>query len=466
MAYADLPMPKKNSVKTTIAAPGIDASTGTIPVAELSVFYDKNGDLITEGICIGFLNSNQSIPEEITITGASGTSGPGNLTGATRGVNADGSIGAGHAWDTGTEIAVVFSTGVYLQIKDNLAAHQTILATNLAAHQTILATMPNRNAIINGDCRVNQRVTAYTLVKDAYTWDSDDLTGPDRHEGMATGTAVSAGTWEQTLTATAGSSGYAFKFAGVTLTGTGILYHRYRMEAKDAVRFKNQTASFSASVHQDTGSAINYTVYIRKADASNNFSAVTAISDSGAISVPSATKTALKYENISMGDCSNGIEIEIKIECGAVTTKNFEQTELQLELGSVATAFEVLAISIEQTRCGRYVNKSYSSDVAPGTATKVGYVGDLFGSPTNGNVNTYLGKQLRFPIRMRSAPSVIIYDLAGTASKVSGHSQSGVPSNNHSYAGIDGLGETGFCVYTYNLQLCNIEFQYLAVSEL
>jgi len=113
-----LPMPKKNSVKTTIAAPGIDASTGTIPVAELSVFYDKNGNLITEGIEIGFLNSNQSIPEEITITGASGTSGPGNLTGATRGVNADGSIGAGHAWDTGTEIAVMFTTGTYLHIRD------------------------------------------------------------------------------------------------------------------------------------------------------------------------------------------------------------------------------------------------------------------------------------------------------------------------------------------------------------
>jgi hypothetical protein len=113
-----LPMPKKNSVKTTIAAQGIDDSTATIPVADLSVFYDKNGVLITEGIIIGFLNNNDILPEEITITGASGTSGSGNLTGATRGVNADGSIGAAHAWDTGTEIAVMFSTGVYLHIRD------------------------------------------------------------------------------------------------------------------------------------------------------------------------------------------------------------------------------------------------------------------------------------------------------------------------------------------------------------
>lgn len=112
-----LPMPKKNSVKTTIAAPGITAIATTIPVTELSVFYDKNGDLITEGICIAFLNNNDALPEEITITGASGTSGAGNLTGVTRGVNADGSIGAGHAWDAGTEIAVMFTTGVYLALR-------------------------------------------------------------------------------------------------------------------------------------------------------------------------------------------------------------------------------------------------------------------------------------------------------------------------------------------------------------
>lgn len=113
-----LPMQKKNSVKTTIAAPGIAADATTIPVTELSVFYDKDGNLITEGICIAFLNNNDVLPEEITITGASGTSGSGNLTGATRGVNADGSIGAGHAWDAGTEIAVMFTTGIYLKIRN------------------------------------------------------------------------------------------------------------------------------------------------------------------------------------------------------------------------------------------------------------------------------------------------------------------------------------------------------------
>jgi hypothetical protein len=111
-------MQKKNSVSTTIATPGITNSDTTIPVTELSRFYDKDGNLITEGIEIGFLNNDQFAPEEITITGASGTSGPGNLTGATRGVNADGSIGAAAAWDAGTEIAVMFTLGIYQRIRN------------------------------------------------------------------------------------------------------------------------------------------------------------------------------------------------------------------------------------------------------------------------------------------------------------------------------------------------------------
>lgn len=118
MAYATLPMPKKNSVKTTLSS-GITASDTTIPVAELSKFYDKDGALILKGIVIGFLNSSDIVPEEITITGASGTSGAGNLTGATRGVNADGSIGAAAIWPTGTEIAIMFSTTLPLQIREN-----------------------------------------------------------------------------------------------------------------------------------------------------------------------------------------------------------------------------------------------------------------------------------------------------------------------------------------------------------
>lgn len=136
MAYTVLPKLKKNSVSTTIAAPGITAGDVTIPVTELAVFHDKDGTLITKGIVIGYDNATETYAEEITITGASGTSGSGNLTGATRGVNADGTIGAARAWDAGTNIAVMFSTGIYENIRENQIAIEANARELLTANTT------------------------------------------------------------------------------------------------------------------------------------------------------------------------------------------------------------------------------------------------------------------------------------------------------------------------------------------
>lgn len=115
-----LPKLKKNSVSTTLSAEINDSAT-TIPVLDLAAFHDADGNLITDGIVIGFDDADETAAEEITVTGASATSGAGNLTGATRGVKADGTIGAASAWVSGTAVAVMFSTGIYEKIKDEKA---------------------------------------------------------------------------------------------------------------------------------------------------------------------------------------------------------------------------------------------------------------------------------------------------------------------------------------------------------
>lgn len=205
-----------------------------------------------------------------------------------------------------------------------------------------------KNLIINGDCRVSQRA-AYTLVKDAYAYGA-----VDRFSGMATGTAVSAGSLAQSSSAAIGRTGYAVHFSAATLTGTGIIYLRHRIEARDALIYKNQTISFSSKVYQDTGGSVNYTIYIRKANSADNFAAVTNISNSGAISVATATATNLNYPAIAAGDCSNGLEVEIKVECGAVNNKNFYFAELQLEPGPVVTDFKFLPYAQTRVMCERY----------------------------------------------------------------------------------------------------------------
>jgi len=190
-----------------------------------------------------------------------------------------------------------------------------------------------KNYFDNGGMQIFQRGAAHTLVKDVYGF------AVDRWAGMATGTLVSAGTLNQETSSTLNDTELSLKFAGITLTGTGILYLRQRISAQDAIKLKNKKLSIQFQVNQDTGGAIDYTIYARKADALNDFTTSTNIANSGATSVSSGVDTEIKWENITIGDCSNGLEIEIKIECGAITTKNFEISNAKLEISEVITSF-------------------------------------------------------------------------------------------------------------------------------
>ncbi len=249
-----------------------------------------------------------------------------------------------------------------------------------------------RNVVINGGGSVAQRGD-YTLVKDVYGFGKCD-----RFEGMATGTTLSAGALTQSTTAPVGGTGYTCKFSGVTLTGAGTLNLRTRIESRDAESLKNQPASLSVKVYHDTGAARVFTLYIRKADSADNFSAVTQISSDGGTSVSSGLATTLKLENIGMGDCSNGIEIEIKAEVGAVTAKNVYITEIQLEAGATATSFENEDTATTFAKCQRYYERwdDYSSYIG------AGYV---VGSATARIIWNY------HTIK-RAAPSVTISDAA------------------------------------------------------
>lgn len=178
----------------------------------------------------------------------------------------------------------------------------------------------------------------------------------DRFQGWVTGTTLSSGSFQSTSPyfTYMGAGGHGIGFLNVTVTGAGVVHLRHRIEAHDSKRFKNRTASLSAVVKHTVGSAINYTCIIRKANSADSFSAVTTIATSSATSVPDSTETQIRFENVSMGDCSTGIEIEITADCGAVTTKHFGFTEIQLEEGAEATSFEYRDYASELVKCLRY----------------------------------------------------------------------------------------------------------------
>ena len=267
------------------------------------------------------------------------------------------------AGNTTSEVAIVKMTTSWADAlvdlfgsehKDN-GKHKDVTADSLKINDGTDVSVDSlyQNAIINSACMVAQRASAPSITN-AYQYGKVDM-----FAAKGGGTAVSAGTIDQnTSTLKAATKGYEIKLAGVTLTGTGIVYLRYRMEAKDALMFKNAAASFSCRIHHDVGSSKNATIYIRKANAADDFSAVTDIANSGAIAVANDTGTLIKFENINsgnLGDVSNGIEIEIQLATGAITTKNISFAEFQFTKSSTVGKFQPRHYKDELLACYRYL---------------------------------------------------------------------------------------------------------------
>ena len=267
-----------------------------------------------------------------------------------------------------------------------------------------------RQALINPNCQVCQAVTAVNLT-------NGKLFGNvDMFYAKGEGTAVSAGTIAQATAANVGNSGYALKLAGVTLTGTGIVNAYTFIESRNAKLYKNKTASFSVKVYHDVGSAKNYTIRISKANSADNFSATTEISVSSAQSVPNTTETLIKLENVSLGDCSNGIEIQVFCECGAITTKNFEFTDWQFNAGAVVLPFQVKTFAEELRSCQTYYEKSYNYTTAPGTVDSIEFFSFLEGNDVS---HTVIQSVMFKATKRTNAYTVNLYDRAGAINKFS-----------------------------------------------
>jgi hypothetical protein len=263
------------------------------------------------------------------------------------------------------------------------------------------------NAVFNGAMQVARR--AVPSLSTAYQFGSV--------EGFAVkaGGTVGAGTITQDTAATVGRTGYALHVSGATLTGSGEIYVRHRIESRDAKAFKNQTASFSAKVLHDVGSAVTVTIYVYKADAVNDFTTTTAIGNNGGTSVASATATEVQYESVAMGDCSNGIEIVIYFNCGAVTTKNFRVTEVQARPISIVLPFMNRPLAEELVRCGRRFKTSFKDGTAP--ATNPGSIDHASSADSSGGSFAIVHSEL-FEVPMVKAPTVTLYNPVAAANTI------------------------------------------------
>jgi len=138
-------------------------------------------------------------------------------------------------------------------------------------------------------------------------------------------------------------------------------------------------------------------------------------------------------------------------------------TDVQLEVGSVATPFERRPFGTELALCQRYFEKTYAIATAPGANTGVGFVD--FTSSTTGFGNVMF--PLKFAVAKRAAPTVTGYKTNGTAGSWV-YERSGA-SGDGTFV-FDSFSEFGGRVYVANVGanwvVAEVQGQWTASSEL
>jgi hypothetical protein len=267
--------------------------------------------------------------------GTAATADAGDFATAAQGTKADTAV---QPEDLGT--AASADTGDFATAAQGAKADSALQPEDLAYPGLL-------NAIINGGCLVSHR--GNKSLSTSWQYGPVDLLAV-KAEG-----SVSAGTIKQATSAFSLTvTGAACFVENATLTGSGAILFRRRIEARDAALFYNMPAYFSARTYHDVGSTQNYVITIRKATSADDFSSTTLI-DSDTVTVANDTNASIAMAISDMGDCRNGIEIEVKISCGAVTTKDFFLAEQQLIIGDAQRPFELRPIALETKLVHRYL---------------------------------------------------------------------------------------------------------------
>ncbi len=262
---------------------------------------------------------------------------------------------------------------------------------------------------------------------------------------VSTGT-TSAGTITQYspagTIAPVGQTGYALWLSGYTVAGVAVISIRQRIESREAVRLKNQTASLSFNVYQDTGTTVNVQINVYSANAQDNFSGTTLVSSSSAVGVLTGTPTVVSFANVSMtAACANGIEVDITFATGAQTTKNIGVTEAEITYGSSAQTYQYVEFAQELEWCRRYFNKSFAYGTAP--AQNAGTSGVVTGSARTLSALWSFG--VGFPCRMRANPAITLYN----PSAANAQARDVTVNADCTATGAGLIGDMGFTV-TYN----------------
>lgn len=320
-----------------------------------NILRDLEGTVLAGG-SLEFYEAGTSTPLSVYSDSALAVDAGSTLTADAFGLISDFHMAAG----TQYKMVAKDSGGTTKWTRDDVFSLDTAVDTRLdSLEASVAAISSGKNAIRNSSCQ-KQRTDSNGLTVTAPSISSAFQLGTVAGHYVKS-TNVTAGTITRG-TSTGLTAGYYVHASGVSNNNSAAtVVAQFRVDPGDAGQFVNTSGVFSCQVYHDVGSAVDYTITVKKADAEDDYSSLTTISTSGTTSVNSGTWTGLEFSVSAMGDCRNGVVIEVSAACGVQTTKNYYFGMPQFETGTSATAWT--STPAENDRAGlEYKPRQYAAE--------------------------------------------------------------------------------------------------------
>ena len=309
-------------------------------------------------------------------------------------------------------------------------------------------SVAGKNKMINGDFNINQRNFSSTT-SPGYMF--------DRWTSYLSGgtTTFSAQTFTPGVAPVSGYEGKNYIRSIITgqsaSTSASILYH----PIEDVRTFAGQTITVSFWAKAASGTP-KVTLEIEQVFGSGGSPSANTINYGGQVTIGtswsrySITVTVPSVLGKTIGTTtpgslylgfwmSGGSDFNARTNSIGIQSNTFEFWGFQAELGSVATNFSLATgtPATELAACQRYFYKTYNLETAPGTASTTTGAIAVAQVSSGANANWI---SCRFPVTMRTTPTVTIYNPeTGATGQVRNLSSSQNVAASESYSGSNGF---------------------------
>lgn len=238
-----------------------------------------------------------------------------------------------------------------------------------------------KNKIINGCMRISKKGNGAAVPGLNYLGADGIITGIGGWSAISGAQLFQEGAITDGRTS---SGGIHYLSLGTPTGASGYIVYSARIEAADTLELAGKTVTISARLTPWATAIDKHYIRVFKANALNNFGALTQVATSsnlGPVAI-NATATPFLTTTLAAADCSNGIEVQVVSEYSgtiAAASHNF-LADFQCCLGSQVMPFEPRPIAIEEQLRRRYYRKQ-AVWVGTSTAKTVMPI-DMFGVPT------------------------------------------------------------------------------------